>query len=127
MEIAIVNNKVQDKLKVLFDEYASKLPKKINTLEKEWEDLQSKKAQIGLVDFHRNIHSLCGSAATYGYYALSQAARQLESYLKILIKKNISISKEQEQEINFLFHTKIHNLNRGKSSGNAKNSRQKIE
>jgi HPt (histidine-containing phosphotransfer) domain-containing protein len=30
--------------------------------------------------FHRDIHSLCGSAAIYGFDALSKAARALENY-----------------------------------------------
>lgn len=98
----IVNNQVQEKLKQLFDEYAAKLPERIATIEKQWLDLQKQQDKKKIADFHREVHSLCGSSATYGYHALSQAARQLETYIKILMEQDISIDKEQQQEINFL-------------------------
>jgi diguanylate cyclase (GGDEF)-like protein len=98
----IVNNKVQEKLRLLFEDYANKLPARIGHIEGLWAALQARYDKKSLADFHREIHSLCGSSATYGYYALSQATRQLEAYLKVLIDQDFAIDPEQKQEVNFL-------------------------
>ncbi|MDR3478047.1 MAG: diguanylate cyclase [Gammaproteobacteria bacterium] len=97
-----MNNKVQEKLRLLFEDYANKLPARIDGIEEQWASLQKHQDPKKLADFHREIHSLCGSSATYGYHALSQAARQLEAFLKVLMDQEIKIDSEQIQEVNFL-------------------------
>jgi diguanylate cyclase (GGDEF)-like protein len=89
---------IQEKLQALFVDYTKKLPGKINMLEKQWQNLFQAWDQEKLVEFHRAVHSLCGSAGTYGYKALSIAARELEIYLKTLLGKD-SVSLKQQQEI----------------------------
>jgi diguanylate cyclase (GGDEF)-like protein len=93
-----MESNIQDKLKALFDAYTKNLPGKINTLEKQWQDLIQQWSVEKLIDFHRAVHSLCGSAGTYGYRELSQAAHELEIFLKTLIDKD-SVTQQNQHQI----------------------------
>ncbi|WED42763.1 diguanylate cyclase [Legionella cardiaca] len=93
--------KVENKLQALFISYSKNLPNKIEQIAQAWQE------QIACFDkekfkvFHRNVHSLCGSAGTYGYTELSKVARELEIYLKNLLD-NSSLSEEEQQTISHL-------------------------
>ncbi len=93
-----MDSTIQEKLQALFVDYTKKLPNKINMLEKQWQNLSQEWDQNKLIEFHRAVHSLCGSAGTYGYKTLSVAARELEVYLKELLGKD-SVSLKQQQEV----------------------------
>jgi diguanylate cyclase (GGDEF)-like protein len=83
-----MNNDINDKLQALYREYTKNLPTKINDIMVHWQALKDNWNEDGLHDFHREIHSLCGSAAIYGYSELSQAARDLEVCLRTLDEGN---------------------------------------
>ncbi|MES2218217.1 MAG: diguanylate cyclase [Pseudomonadota bacterium] len=83
-----MNNAINDKLQALYKEYTNNLPAKINNIVANWEKLNENWQPELLHDFHREIHSLCGSAAIYGYGDLSHAARELETFLKTLDEAN---------------------------------------
>ena len=91
-------NKVNEKLHALFIAYAKQLPAKISGIENLWKYLLHDWNQKQFEIFHREVHNLCGSAATYGYKELGHAARQLEVYLKSLLESS-SISIDQQNEI----------------------------
>jgi len=105
-----VKDNVEKKLQALFDEYAKKLPEKLQTLQAQWDTLRANWSITGLENFHREAHSLSGSSATYGYTALAQGTRQLETYLRILIDKKCELSEENEREITFLLDSLVPTL-----------------
>jgi len=89
---------IKEKLHALFVEYKKKLPDKFKNLQEQWQALTQQWDTSPLKDFHRAVHSLCGSAGTYCYPSISNAARELEVYLKPLLD-NTSISLEEQQVI----------------------------
>lgn len=93
-----MDSKIQDKLQALYVAYTRNLPDKINMLEKQWQELSQQWSHEKLIEFHRAVHSLCGSSGTYGYKELSHTARELEVYLKLLLDKEI-ITLQQQQEV----------------------------
>lgn len=71
------------KLKVLSDTYAAQLPGKLEQIEQTWHQLpRDGWDEEGFKTLHRQVHSLTGSGKTFGFAALSDAARVLEEYLK---------------------------------------------
>ncbi len=89
---------IKDKLLALVAAYTKNLPDKIAGIEKQWLDLQDHWDQKKFQNFHRVVHSLCGSAGTYGYMELGKSARQLEICLKSSLN-NPAISVEKKKEI----------------------------
>jgi diguanylate cyclase (GGDEF)-like protein len=75
---------ISDKLQALYLNYKQNLPAKIDFIDSQWQALDADWTPERLHDFHREVHSLCGSSAIYGYDKLSAAARELEIYLKEL-------------------------------------------
>ncbi|EKD54154.1 MAG: hypothetical protein ACD_60C00120G0024 [uncultured bacterium] len=91
----------QEKLQALFIAYTKKLPDKISHLVLQGQDLIKKFDREKLYEFHRAIHSLCGSSGTYGYHHLCRAARELEVCLREFLN-NESLTFEQRKEISRL-------------------------
>jgi diguanylate cyclase (GGDEF)-like protein len=89
---------IKEKLQALFADYAKNLPNKIKKIREEWNSLLHKWDEQAFKDFHRDVHSLCGSSGTYGYTAIGKVARDLEIYLKPFLV-NPLISTEQYVEI----------------------------
>src|SRR3982750_724421 len=92
--INIMDVKVQVKLQELFKHYSKNLPKKIQAIETQWQNLLQHWSMERFKDFHREVHSLCGSSGTYGYMELSKAAREMEIYLKSLLTQTALSSTE---------------------------------
>lgn len=70
-------------LQALRDEYRRNLPGKIEELASAWRVLRDGEWDAEqFKTFTRLAHSLAGSGATYGFDAVSQAARELELYCK---------------------------------------------
>lgn len=76
-----------EKLQLLFATYHKSLPAKIADIEGKWQKLQIEWNEQLFQDFLRAAHTLHGSAGTYGYTTVSEAAAQLELYLKSLVNK----------------------------------------
>lgn len=90
-----MDNKIQEKLQELFVNYTKNLPHKLRDLQTHWQQLCEKYDVDSFKNFHREVHSLTGSAGTYGYDELSKAARELEVYLKSLLgSATISVEKQ---------------------------------
>lgn len=77
-----MDDNIQRKLQALRQDYTNALPQRINLLHTLWQALQQGWGSATLQAFHRDVHSLCGSAGTYGYSDISFRARQLEQALK---------------------------------------------
>lgn len=76
---------VEDKLAKLRKEYQSQLPSKLEKIAKIWQGIVLHPNQESLILFHRSIHSLHGSANTYGYNELGKTAGILEKIAKTLL------------------------------------------
>ncbi len=97
---------VQKKLDDLFKIYSKNLPNKIIQIETLWNEQQRHFNLIKFQDFHREVHSLSGSAGTYGYSELSKAARQMEIFLKTFLNKALLTSEDQEKITAYLSQLK---------------------
>lgn len=68
-----------DKLKALQDSYGRELPQRIDALQVVCQQLQHALEQPRMLqELHRLVHSLAGSAGTFGYTELSDQARRIE-------------------------------------------------
>ncbi|MGM9452305.1 diguanylate cyclase [Legionella bozemanae] len=93
--------KIHNRLQELFLNYSRNLPNKIKQINQTWQELITCFNSENFIIFHRQVHSLCGSAGTYGYSEVSKAARELEIYLKKLLGKTL-LSEEEQQIISQL-------------------------
>ena len=98
---------IQKKLAALAKIYREKLPEKIAHIEHLWETLQHQWDAALFQDFHREVHSLCGSAGTYGYSELSKAAREMEVFLKTMLDKESMPGIDQDIITNYLHQLKL--------------------
>lgn len=95
------NQIIENKLQALLIAYTNSLPMKLEAINTQWLDLCKQWDSQAFITFHRAVHSLCGSAGTYGYTALGQSARQVELYIKSLMS-NRYLSVEEKQTITAL-------------------------
>lgn len=91
---------LQAKLQVLSDAYAAQLPAKLDQIAQMWLKLPL----AGWDDeafqaLHRMVHSLTGSGKTFGFPALSDAARNLEACLKLHAQARSALSAAQRDQI----------------------------
>ncbi len=71
-----------DKLRALQQSFATQLPERLATIRHLWVALQDNSVEAeSCRELYRMIHSLAGSAGTFGFQRLGQAARQLEEFL----------------------------------------------
>jgi len=88
------------KLKALSDGYAEQLPAKLAQIEAHWEQLSKLDwDEEGFQALHRMVHSLTGSGKTFGFSALSDAARNLEAFLKQINESKTVLDEEQSNQI----------------------------
>lgn len=95
------SNQFEEQLQKLRNQYAAQLPEKIQAIINDWNSISriagssnadttnpsvtsntSDKEESIVTRLHRNIHSLIGTSGTFGFTALSQHARQVETTLK---------------------------------------------
>ena len=102
------NNEPVEKLLQLQQIFKRKLPKKILDIESSWKDFRSNKS-TDLNELHLKIHSLIGSAGTFGASGVSVAARNLESPLKLLLNNKLMLNDDVIEQIEYLV-TQLHNI-----------------
>ena len=90
-----------EKLLQLQQGFKRKLPEKISAIELCWQDLRSEKSP-DFTDLHLKIHSLIGSAGTFGASRVSIAARNLESPIKLLLNNEIILDNDFIEQIEYL-------------------------
>jgi diguanylate cyclase (GGDEF)-like protein len=87
---------MQAKLKVLVDTYAAQLPAKLEQLELTLNQLsQTGWDGEGFQTLYRMVHGLTGSGKTFGFSALSDAARKLENYLEPIGEAKKALNNKQ--------------------------------
>lgn len=102
---------LQERLAALKVSYAVKLPERLNELEaavtfftnSETPDL----ARQALKAIHAQAHKLAGSAGTFGFAAVSDAAHHLDIYSSSFIEEGDSPTPEQCDKIKELLETLI--------------------
>lgn len=91
---------LQEKLKKLSDAYAAQLPEKLKQLELTWNQMpQAEWDEEGFHILHRMTHSLTGSGKTFGFAALGEAARKLETLLKQAVDAKKIFGQEQRDQV----------------------------
>jgi diguanylate cyclase (GGDEF)-like protein len=96
-----MDENTQKKLHDLFVLYSKSLPEKIHIIEMQWHAQLKQWDSTGFHNFHRDVHSLCGSAGTYGYAELSKTARKMEILLKDILTKGKLTEDDQEKITSF--------------------------
>lgn len=92
-----MNNDVKEKLKVLTQAYVAQLPAKIAEIESHWRTIEKNNDQTVLAILIRNLHTLCGTAGTYGFTLISDISRQLERIF--YTAQSTSLSDKDKKEI----------------------------
>lgn len=78
-------NAIHEKLLALQTRFHEQLPGKLTDIEQQWADLcDGKSIEQSANELHRLVHSLAGTAGTFGAHAVSHIARELEQTLKQL-------------------------------------------
>lgn len=90
----------ETKFTELFNAYSNSLPNKLKEIETLWVEIQKNENTEIIFELHRKVHSLYGSSGIYGYNEISQAANELQIFLKPL--QNTVLSSEQKLKINTL-------------------------
>jgi diguanylate cyclase (GGDEF)-like protein len=96
---------LQEQLDVLREAYAAKLDDKIDQICTEWSAFLQREAGTekneSLENLHRITHTLAGSGATFGFPAVSDAARRAEKVMKMLVANGpgAPVAVEQVTEI----------------------------
>jgi len=92
-----INNDLENQLTKLREDYKHKLPDKIAEINKIWIKLkkQSDSETLGL--FRRQVHSLHGTADTFGFTELGKTAARLEAIAKSLIDNPEFVTKSISQ------------------------------
>jgi diguanylate cyclase (GGDEF)-like protein len=87
----MMNTALQDDTELgstsLRDYFAARLPDRLREVEEAWE--QARRSGWGEAEartFHRLAHSLTGAGATFGFPAVTEAARLLERHLKPIVQ-----------------------------------------
>jgi diguanylate cyclase (GGDEF)-like protein len=91
---------IEERLRTLREQYEAELPDKIARLTEAgqtWLRTPLDADALGVV--HRMAHSLVGSSGSYGFAALSQAARALEQDLKSIVEDWTPPSAEQLEQV----------------------------
>lgn len=79
-------------------DYVAQLPKKIAAIQDIWTSLKARHSVETIDLLYSNIHALIGTSGTFGFSALSHAARNLEASLKPLLEHSTQ---------NFSFNTEV--------------------
>jgi len=72
-------------LEKLRSEYKLQLPEKISAIKRDWQLLINIWNDELIIQLHRNVHSLIGTAGTFGFNDISKIARRLEELIKPLL------------------------------------------
>lgn len=91
---------LQAKLIALSDTFAAQLPEKLKNLQQSLTQLSHTEwDERSFETLVRLVHGLIGSSQTFGFASLSDAARNLEAYLKSLAQTKTVLNKDQRNHI----------------------------
>ena len=102
---------IQQQLQALYEDYARRLPEKLDALKQSWGKLKTQNwDDENLKVFHRQAHTLAGSGATFGFPAVSTNARKLEKLLKPQLESGKHGLNEQDQTRVDSLLSKLHDI-----------------
>ena len=90
-----------EKILKLQQGFKSRLSERISDIESVWLSLCKEKPP-SFEELHLKIHSLVGTAGTFGASIVSNNARKLEKHIKLLLNKELILDNDVIEEVNFL-------------------------
>jgi len=91
---------IQDKLQLLRQQYAEKLPARITTLEQQWHALNPDPQSAQYENLIREFHSLAGSGTSFGFPKITIYSRDIENILLGAKATNAQLSEQMKADIN---------------------------
>jgi len=88
-------------------EYAKGLDDRLDQLGRQWSSLQREWDRDLAEEFYRSIHSLCGSAGTYGAAAIARHARDAEQAILTIIYNERSPTSDETEKLDLLLRRVI--------------------
>lgn len=79
----------QERVRFLFDSFVQDLPVRIDEIEQQWRQLQTKWDSKAMQALHSLVHNLVSNSMTFGFPALSTEARALEQIFKRLLQEEM--------------------------------------
>jgi len=97
---------LEEKLKALRDTYGAQLPSKLAEVTEFWAHLCEQSWDWTITEnLHRSVHTLAGSAPTFGFTDVGQNARKVEHVLKEWIANQTSPTESERHTISALITT----------------------
>ena len=90
-----------EKLLQMQQVFKTKLPEKLSEIESLWR-LICDETSPNFTDLHLKLHSLVGSAGTFGASMVSSAARRMEAQIKLLLNKELNLDDGIREQIEYL-------------------------
>lgn len=91
------NQTIEQKIQAVKKNYLNTLPQKISAIQQDWSILQSNWSENIFKDFHLKIHNIVGTGATFGFPKLSEAAKELQNAIDLLIPNKEANAMEKKQ------------------------------
>ena len=91
---------IQQKLQLLRQQYAEKLPARISALEQQWQTLNPSPQAAQYESLIREFHSLAGSGTSFGFPQITTLSREIENILLGAKSTNVPLSEQIKAEIN---------------------------
>jgi len=97
---------IQTRLKALREAYAKQLPDKLVEVAEQWQVMQQQPWDADRAKaLHRSVHTLAGSAPTFGFNGVGQWARRAEHLLKAWHSEQHAPVQHEIAELAVLIHT----------------------
>jgi HPt (histidine-containing phosphotransfer) domain-containing protein len=88
-----------DAISALGEVFISRIPAAMAAMETELAHIQNNaQEQVPWKTLHRHLHSMAGSAGTFGYDELGDRARELEDQINTILKDNIETATQTHLE-----------------------------
>lgn len=104
-----MGGEMEQKLEELQQNYSEQLPDKIDNIEKLWSSIQHfGYDRTRISELRRQIHSLVGSGATFGFEEITKSARELESLVDVILAEGESGMESLREKINVMMDNLRH-------------------
>ena len=104
----------QERVRFLLDSFVQDLPVRIDEIEQQWRQLQTKWDSKAMQALHSLVHNLVSNSMTFGFPALSTEARALEQLFKRLLQEemlpNPSLADDVDKQVYALKKISVENL-----------------
>lgn len=93
--------KLQERMAELHEKYCKKLPEKYQEIENSWNEYKSDLSNADFIEtFYRNIHTLKGTAATFGFNAQADICFEIQKLLLDIKDENAILEETSVSQIN---------------------------